>query len=255
MELYLYGHAVKEFLRARRIAAWIILSVMVALIGFTWKYVATGENVTQRYADLSAMFVFHLVALASAILTTSIIGQEVEQKTIVYILTRPVSRWKLLLMRYLAACTVVSGIGILTAVLLSATVFGGNPFANSLLLSDIAAIILGAFAYSGFCLVVSLLLVRSMIVCILFILAWETSVPNLPGDLYRLSIFSYMQAIAQHPAVTDSKGAAFLSGSLGNNLLQPSTGYPVLIVISVILTAFSLWWFTRFEYVPREDAE
>ncbi|HEY3782676.1 MAG TPA: ABC transporter permease [Fimbriimonadaceae bacterium] len=255
MEFYLYTHSVKEFLRARRIAAWVILTLMVAAIGLVWKYVAKSETDTQRYADLTSIFTFHLVALAAAIMTTSIIGQEVEQKTIVYILTRPVSRWKLLLMRYLGAVTVVSLIGILCSLLLSAAVFGGNPLGNSLLVPDIMAIILGAFAYSAFCLLVSLLIVRSMIVCILFILAWETTVPNMPGDLYRLSIYSYMQAIAQHPAVTDNRGTAFLSGDLGNNFLQPSTGYPVLIIVSVILIAFSLWWFTIFEFVPREDSD
>ena len=214
-----------------------------------------GEEANQRYGDITSIFVFHLIALAAAIMTTSIIGQEVEQRTIVYILTRPVSRWKLLLMRYLAAVTTVAVIGLVCVLLLSIVMFG-NPLSNDLLVPDIMAIVLGAFAYSAFCLLVSLLIVRSMIVCVLFILVWETAVPNMPGDLYRISIFSYMEGIAQHPLAEGSKGSiAFFSGNIGDNVLSAGSSYPVLIIVTTALVAISLFWFTRFEYVPREDAE
>ena len=39
---------------------------------------------------------------------TGVVSREVEQKTIVYLLTRPVARWRILLMRYLAAVTAIT---------------------------------------------------------------------------------------------------------------------------------------------------
>lgn len=253
MELYLFTHALREFLRFRRIAAWIFLCFLCTLIGVAWPHVVGGQQPPrQQYADLASMLAFHIVPLAAAIMVTSIVGQEVEQKTIVYLLTRPVSRWKLLLMRYLAACVVVSFVGILTAVGLTLAVFHG--LRNDLLFPDILAIIFGAFAYGALFMMFSLLVVRSMIPCMLFFV-WELSIPNLQGDIYRLSIFSYMQGIAQHPVVGQKGGVGFLTGSLSDNLLLPSTGYMVLGIGSAVLTLMALMWFSKFEFVPREDAD
>ncbi len=253
MELYLFTHALREFLRFRRIAAWLVLVLLCTLIGIAWPHVVGNQqSARQQYADLASMLAFHIVPLAAAIMVTSIVGQEVEQKTIVYLLTRPVSRWKLLLMRYLAASVAVSLVGVLTAVGLTLAIFHGLN--NDLLLSDILAIVFGAFAYGALFMMFSLLIVRSMIPCMLFFV-WELSIPNLQGDIYRLSIFSYMQGIAQHPVVGQKGGVGFLTGSLSDNLLLPSTAYSVLGISTVVLTLMALVWFSKFEFVPREDAD
>jgi ABC-2 type transport system permease protein len=253
MELYLFRHSLRDFLRFRRLWPWLMLCLLSGIIAYTWPSIVGRGNPRQMYADLSSLLVFHLAPLAAAIMVTSIVGQEVEQKTIVYLLTRPISRWKLLLSRYMAACTAVSIVVVLAALALSTVIFG-NPLNNDLLKGDVIALILGTFCYGALFLAFSLLVVRSMIPCMLFFV-WEVSVPNMPGDIYRLSIFSYMQGIAQHPVADQQKGVAFLTGSLSNNLLMPSTSYPCLIGAIVLLTAGSLWWFSRFEYVPREDAD
>jgi len=253
MGLYLFSHSLREFLRFRRIFPWVILCALGVVVAILWPYVVGAQTQAQQYADLSSMLAFHLAPLAAAIIVTSIIGQEVEQKTIVYLLTRPISRWKLLLSRYLAACIVVAGISILCTLALSIAIFH-NPLRNELLVPDFLAILCGSFAYGSLFLMFSLLIVRSMIPCMLFFV-WEVSIPNMPGDIYHLSIYSYMQGIAQHPVVDQQKGVAFLTGSMSNNLLTPSTSYASLIGCALVLGALSLWWFSRFEYVPREDAD
>jgi ABC-2 type transport system permease protein len=253
MELYLVQHSLKDYLRFMRLAPWLALCVLGAGIAAIWPKVVPQESQVQYYADLSSMLVFHLVPLAAAIMVTAIVGQEVEQKTIVYLLTRPVSRKKLLLSRYIAACLTVSGLGILCALVLS-TIFFHNPLKNELLGSDAIAIVLGSFAYGGLFLLISLLVVKSMIPCMLFFV-WEVSASAMPGDIYRLSIYSYMQGIAQHPTVGQHNGIALLTGTTSGSTLMPSSSYPVLIFCAVVFTAISLVWFSKFEYVPREDAD
>jgi ABC-2 type transport system permease protein len=254
MGLFLYTHALKDSLRAKRIIPWIAVSLIVALIGAAWPSITRTNDPVHQYGDVAAMLVFRVMALASAIYTTAIIGQEVEQRTIVYILTRPVARWKILLMRYLASVTVVALMGIFSAVLLTLVMFRGNIGANELLLKDILALIMGAFAYGALFLFTSVIWTRAMIICLLFAFGWETVVPNLPGDLYHLSVFSYMQAIAQHPA-SQTGPAAALTGQLSQNSITPGAAYPTIIIAVVALVLASLWWFTHFEFVPREDAE
>ena len=115
MESAIFGQALREYLRPRRLIPWLLLAVLCAVLAFFWGNLNRESTMAGRYAMVSSMLVFRLLALMSAIFTTAIVTQEVEQKTIVYLLTRPVPRWKLLLMRYLASVLVVAVISIITA--------------------------------------------------------------------------------------------------------------------------------------------
>ncbi len=102
------------------------------------------------------MLVFRIVGFSAVFFATANVTAEVEQRTIVYLLTRPVPRWMLLVTRYVAAVTVVTLIGLVSALVVSAVAYGGNPFGNPLLGKDMLALTLGAFAYNGLFLFVSL---------------------------------------------------------------------------------------------------
>jgi len=254
MESAIFGQAIREYLRGRRIAPWLVLAGVCFLLASVWVKFDPTSQPDGRYAAVSSMLAFRILALASAIFTTAIISQEVEQKTIVYLLTRPVPRWKLLLIRYVASVTVVAALGIVAAVLTSLGAFKGLG-GNDLLTGDIMAMVAGALAYGALFLFVSLLFNRALIICALFAFGWEASIPNMPGEMYRLSIFSYLQAIAQHPSNGDNKGISLLTGSAGDNLITRGSAITTLVILIVVMLSLSAWWFTKFEYVPREDAE
>ncbi|MEI7987045.1 MAG: ABC transporter permease [Armatimonadota bacterium] len=249
----------KDALRFRKMIVWILLSICAFALAMAWHQLNFGSTAkitpTDRYINVVNLLVFRLLPLASAIYSTMILSQEVEQKTIVYLLTRPIERWKLLIGRWgatVAAVIIISLLGMVTTILGS----GGFSAVKISFLHDIFAIILGAAAYGSLFLFVSLIFNRALIICVLFAFGWESSVPNLATGLQKLSILAHMQAIAQHP---DSEGGKkFLegiSGVLGTNTLNPTSSVFALIVFSVIMVGLSAYWFTTHEYIPREDSE
>jgi ABC-2 type transport system permease protein len=255
MEQAIFGQAVGEYLRAKRVIPWILLGGVCGLLAWSWHFLQPDSPPSDQYSIVSSLLVFRLLALASAIFTTAIVSQEIEQRTIVYLLTRPVPRWKLLVVRYLASVLVVSLLGLVSAVFATLGSFHGLG-GNSLLWNDIVALVVGAFAYGALFLFISLISNRSMLVCLLFAFGWETSVPNMPGSMYNLSILSHLQALAQHPESADkSKVLGLASGTLATNTISPERAWVVLGILTVGLVVLSAWWFTNFEYVPREDAE
>ena len=254
MESAIFGQAIREYFRPKRFFPWVLLAFFCAFMGNAWSSLQEKATAAEAYSNVSSVFVYHILALASAIFTTAIISQEIEQKTIVYLLTRPVPRWKLLVLRYVASGIVVSIIGVLCAVFASLGAYKGLG-SNPLLVKDCIALALGAFAYGALFLIVSLMFNRSMIICLLFAFGWETAVPNMPGQMYYLSVFSYLQGIAQHPSVGGNKLLSLLVGGNGDNTLTAGTSYAVMFGMIAILTALSAWWFTNFEFLPREDAE
>jgi ABC-2 type transport system permease protein len=256
MESVIFSQAFREYVRFRRIIPWMIFGLACMGLAYAWKYLNVDATHAERYANVSSMLVFRLVALASAIFTTAIISQEVEQRTIVYLLTRPVARWKLILIRYLASVLVVSALGIIAALLTTLGAFGGFG-ANPLLLDDTKAIVVGAFAYGALFLFVSLVFNRAMLVCLLFAFGWETAIPNMQGGMQNLSILSHLQAIAQHPSQggEGNKLLELMAGIGGTNLISIDRAWGTMAILTVVCLLASAWWFTHFEYVPREDAE
>lgn len=256
MESYIFTSSLKEFTRARRLWPWLALCVLAALLAFVWQKLSPDASPADRYASVSSMIVFRMIALVSAIFATAIVSQEVEQKTIVYLLTRPVPRWKLVVFRFLAGALVVSVIGAIGALCVSLGAFNTGFLSNSLLVKDILAMVFAAFAYGALFLFVSLLFNRAMIICLIYAFGIETALPNLPGDISRLSIYSYLQAIAEHPSTSSpSQGLNLAAGDLGLNTLTASVAIPSLVILTAVCLGLSAYWFTKFEYVPREDAE
>lgn len=252
---YLYTSSLREFLRFRRIFVWLIVGVALFGMAYVFKRVNPGKPLEEMYAMLSAILVFRLLPLASAIFSTAVISQEVEQKTIVYLLTRPVPRAQLIAMRGLASITVVALVAFFAAVVVSLSVYGADAFSNPLLWRDLKAIIIGAAAYGSLFVFISLLINRAMIVCLLFAFAWETSVPNMPGSMYYLSITSYLTAIAERPSSQTGDIMQLLAGSFGTNTLTMGVALPTMLVLIAVCSLAAMKWFTRFEYVPREDGE
>jgi ABC-2 type transport system permease protein len=222
-------------------------------IAYLFRRVDPGASHEDAYVLLSSTLIFRLLALSAAIFSTAIVAQEVEQRTIVYLLTRPVPRWKLLVFRSFAAMVVVFVISAIAAVAVSYASYGsGNP----LLLKDIEALAAGSAAYVALFVFVSLLMNRSMILCLLFAFIWETSVPNVPGDLYRVTITSYLSSIAQKPTPRTAAGPMnALGGLLGVNTIDPGTAWFTLALITAVCLGAGSYWFGHFEYSAREDAE
>ncbi|HVL40268.1 MAG TPA: ABC transporter permease [Fimbriimonadaceae bacterium] len=255
-DVFIFQTALKDYLSPRRFWIWVVLGIAVAAMARAWVGSGAMESREVVYGQVSSMLVFRLLALASALFTTAIISQEVEQKTIAYVLTRPVERWRFLFARFVASVLASFLVGAVLAAALSLGVYGADGFRYTPFWNDLKAMFFGAWAYGGLFLFLSLILNRAMIVCLLYAFGIETITPNMPGESGFLAIATYVEAIAQHQTPMDtSNPLGFLTRSMGLNTTSPGTGVTVLVLFSIAAVVLALMWFSRFEYVPREDAE
>jgi len=252
IEAFIFRSALADHLRFRRILVWVLVAATVYGLGLAFRHLNPKEPAQDTYVMLSSTFVFRILPLAAAIFATTVLSQEVEQKTIVYLLTRPVARWKLLTMRTLAAAVVVAAISCLAAFFASLAVYGGG---SELLSRDLVALIVGAFTYTSIFVFVSLLMNRAMIACLLFAFGWEPGLSNFSADMGSLSVSAYLNALSRHPAPSGPKNPMdVLGGLLGTNVISTDSAWAVLAVMILASLAGGAWWFTHFEYLPREDA-
>lgn len=256
LHAYVIQSSLRQYFSVRRMLPWLVLGIAAAGMGLIWTTLSPGAETMERYSSVSTMLVYRIMVLAAAIFATSIVSQEVEQKTIVYLLTRPIPRASLILSRYLAAALSVAAIGAFGALALGFAVFGPGALQEGQIWRDLGALTLGAFSYCALFLLVTLLINRAMTVCLLFAFGWETTIPSMPGSMYRLSIQSYLQGFAKHP-VQDAESPLAKMLGLGEGVasLTPIASAATLIVFTGVVLGVCAWWFSTFEYVPREDAE
>lgn len=248
---FVFTHALRDFARARRLLVWLVVALVIYGIGVAYGKTGAGTTRQDTYILLSATLSYRILALSAAIFASAVVAQEVEGKTIVYLLTRPVPRQVLILGRMLAASLVVFAVSALSALAVSLSTHGGG----GLLARDLIALAVGALAYTGLFTLVSLVLNRAMIACLLFAFGWETLAAGVPGDLKLLTLNTHVIAIAERPTPEGSGFLDAVGSMLGATGLPASAAWLVLLGVIGVTFAASMAWFTHFEYTAREDAE
>jgi len=254
MEAYLFRSALGDMLRPQRLLVWALVSVVIFGIAMGFQRLTPDATPMEAYTLMSSVLVYRLLALTSAIFATAVVAQEVEQKTIVYVLTRPIPRWKILLFRLLAAVVSVFIVCAMAATLLTLAVNKGFP---PVYFRDLTALAVGALAYTSLFTLVSLLVNRAMIYCLVFAFGWETAVANMPGGMYWMSLYNYLTSIAAHPQPKEGDKGFLdaLAGTIGSTSIPAQTAWIAMPAFAVACATLAAWWFSQFEYTPREDAE
>lgn len=257
-DLYLFRGALKDLLSPKKMAAALILSTLPALLSLVWRAFARSEFQPEVvYNTLAAGLVFgFILVILAVVFGTGVVSQEIEQKTIVYLLTHPVPRWRILLVKFLAAFLVITVTVSLAAVALAFAAFGPNRLAESRLGRDLLVLPIGALGYGALFLLLATVLNRPLLYGLLFAFGWESWVPNLPGNFQKVSLMSYLRVLAPHPQPeAESVEISQLLTVLNPVTIPESTAKWVLFGVIVVALAAALFLFSINEYVPRDDTE
>ena len=254
IDLFLLRTALRDVVRPKRLATALVLVLLPAAVALLWRMLANkGDFVPDdAYNALAASLVFgFILTILSVIYGTGVVSQEIEQRTIVYLLTRPVPRWRLLLAKFAGSALAITVTVWASAVLLAVVVYGPGRAFSGPLGRDLRILPVGALAYGSVFLLLATLLPRPLTFGLLFAFGWESWVPNLPGSFGRLSIMAHLRALAPH--VASEKSAGFLD--LFDTDIRPWQARLVLSLVIVLALLASLVVFSVREYAPREDTE
>lgn len=262
-DLLLFRLSLLDLIRPRRIMAAAPLILIPGLLALLWKAAAAARGRTFEpeiaYNTLAGGMIFGFVLVILAVLFgTGVVAQEVEQRTVVYLLTRPLARGRILLARFLGAFTGITLTVWLATLILGLAVFG-QPAAPAVL-RDLVYLPVGALAYGGLFTLFGALLNRPIIYGLFFAFGWESWIPILPGAFQKVSIMTYLRALVPHETgdgSEDSSGSRIrqLLQNFGSDPIPPEHASWVLAATIVITLVLAVLIFTRREYAPREDAE
>jgi ABC-type transport system involved in multi-copper enzyme maturation permease subunit len=197
------------------------------------------------------------VPLLGVFYGTALIADEVEDKTITYLFTRPLARGAVLVGKYLAylACT---GLVVLPSVMvvffLVVPLLGGRIGAGFPdLLKDLALLAVGLAVYGALFALVGAWFKRPLLTGLVFIFGWEPIVVVVPGYMKRFTVSYYLQGLVPHAMPQDGVITAILSVLQANEVLPSAAAS--LIGLGIILLGgllLATWLVERREYVLEQ---
>ena len=189
------------------------------------------------------LYIRFIVPVLGVFFGTALIADEVEDKTITYLFTRPISRGAVLLGKYLAylVCTTLLVLPSVVIVFFLVVPTGGSSIAHAFpsLLTDLGMLVVGLMAYGAVFALVGTRLKRPLIVGLVFAFGWEPAVLVFPGYLKRATVMYYLQALVSHEMPQDSAVAL---------LMQVFREIPSLLTSLTglgVITGMSLWFAAR----------
>jgi len=208
------------------------------------------------YNTLTPVFVFgFILVILSVVFATGAISQEVEQKTIVYLLTRPIARWRLLLAKFAAAVIVATATSWVALTCLALAVLGPGKILHSQYTHDLSIIPVGALAYGAVFLLLSTVINRPLLWGLLYAFGIETWTSYVPG-LQKVSLMYYLHVLAPHRQIErQSVNPQELVNALSPVAVSVPISWGVLIFAIFASLLMALLIFSNNEYVPREDAD
>jgi ABC-type transport system involved in multi-copper enzyme maturation permease subunit len=185
------------------------------------------------------LFLRFIIPVLGVFYGTSLIADEVEEKTITYLFSRPVRRGAVLAGKYLAylACTTFIVLPAVMCTYLLLVPFGEMAASFGALVTDLAVLLLGLAAYGALFALVGTLLKRPLVVGLVFAFGWEQLALLMPGYLRQFTLAHYLQALVPHALPPASDATSFLQALFTES---PSAPLSVAVLLSLTVLSFGL---------------
>jgi ABC-2 type transport system permease protein len=187
-----------------------------------------GDDLIEATVQFSAVFGLSLmVPIVALVISSSTLGELVDDETIVYLWHRPSPRWKLALAAWAAAATVA--IPLTSIPLAVAALIGSSDGGTAGSVAYASA--LAALAYSGLFVLLGLLLRRALIWGLVYLFIWELFVANVGGGSARLSVRTYPLSVLSQLTDVEIRLADY----------STTTGTVVPVTIALVAVWLTAW--------------
>jgi len=198
------------------------------------------------------LFLRFIIPVLGVFYGTSLVADEVEDKTITYLFTRPIPRGAVLLGKYLAylVCTTLVVLPSVMIVYFLVVPLAEIPASFGALVGDLGILALGLAVYGALFALIGALLKRPLVIGLVFAFGWEQAALLMPGYLKRFTLAHYLQALVPHAMPSDS--VASLLQSVFRDAPSAATSLFWLGFALVVSLALAMRAIERREYVLEQ---
>ena len=206
----------------------------------TWRVNNTAMNGSGIFALMIwAFYLRFSVPVLGAFYGTALIADEVEDKTITFLFTRPISRSAVLFGKYLAyiVCTMIVVLPSVVVVWLLVAPLGGGTMATTFmdLAKDLPILAAGLAVYGALFALIGSTFKRPLLTGLIFVFGFEPAVLVFPGYLKNLTVAYYIQGLVPQAMPNDSVV------SLVQQIFRETPGFATSVIALSVITVASLW--------------
>lgn len=224
----------RGLLGRRRMILMLLLAALPILVGLLIR-VAGGTRDSPEILD--TLVIRTVLPLVALIVGTAAMGSEIEDGTAVFLLVKPIPRWRVALAK-LAVASGLTAVLVVPPILITAVLVSGTGGESLGVAAGFAlAAIVGGTAYACAFTTLGTLTSRALIIGLVYTLLWEGVLAGLLEGTRFLSIRQATLGLA----------AAWTGEDTGEAALDPFTA--AIVIVVVIVGAFGLmsWTLSRFQ--------
>lgn len=154
------------------------------------------------------IYIMFIVPVLGVFYGTSLIADEIDDKTITYLFVRPIPRAAVLVGKYLSflACTILLVLPSVVLVYFLLVPLGGGSIGREFpsLVADLGMLAAGLASYGAVFALVGARVKRPLVVGLVYAFGWEPTVLIFPGYLKRVTVAYYLQALVPQAMPQDS---------------------------------------------------
>jgi len=205
---FLFKFFIKNNINSKR-TIWIsimaLIPVIFAAVILLLKPLFSDEGVTvsSLFPQVSVFLYIHfLLPLTAIFMGTAVIGDEVDGRTLPYLLTRPIPRRTIVLSKLISGAA-LTGLIFLISLLVTYIIMKQENGLHGLIqdadiyLGTIGIIFLGMVVYLSLFCFMGGLLKRPVLIGLFFTFGWESTVSFLPGNIKYFTISHYLHILAK----------------------------------------------------------
>lgn len=182
----------------KRIYAAVAFAALPLLFTFLWRFNSSGdEGEREHFFTFMTLqlIVGTLLPLAAAVFGTTAFGGEVDDGTLVYLLIKPVARWRIVLSKYVVA--VVSTLAVaVPAILLPFVLLQGEEITSPMLIGFLVGATLASAIYCAIFLTLGVSSRRALVLALLYIIAFESVLTRQLDGTKSLSVREWATSLA-----------------------------------------------------------
>lgn len=177
-----------------------------------------------------------LYPVIALLLTATVLRKEIQNETILYLWTKPISRSAIVISKYIVALFAA-----LLLAVLSVWVTGAMLISDWVWLGKLSfTVAIALLAYGAFFFALSMIFDRALIWGFVYILGWELLFSRISSAASELSIRHYAENLER--SLFDASGEASFSINLA-----------VLLGLTVAMLGLAIWRFSQMEFTGNEE--
>jgi len=240
------GLTVRYLLTTRRAIATGLLALVPVIITLSLAAARVEAFDTILFQNLMIpLFLQVVLIFVTLVNATALIREEIDDNTLPFLLTRPISKPALVAYKYIGYLVAVLVV-LLPPIIVAYGVteaYGRVAFTTDIdvLWGFLATTILGSAAYGALFLFISVLVRRPLAVGLMIGFVWESVVDNIPGDVPKLSVIHYLKTILKDVIVINPLG-----GYRTDVSAVGAAG--ILVAVSIALVILAAFVFQQMEF-------